>query len=119
MLTMITVPIPTPEYLNVLGFILSLFAAGYCLGGLVWLIEFSTREGNIFGRYGRWLSENEHRPITKLIGGCPYCYGFWLSMIYFWVIVYSMNPRIDALPLFLIMWLFGGYVFERIRGLDD
>ena len=116
---MITVPIPTPEYLSISGLILLLFIVGYCLGGLVWLIEFSIRDGNIFGFYGRWLEANEHRPFTKLIGGCPYCYGFWLSMIAFWLVIYFVKPEIHLLPLVLMSWLFGGYVFERIKDLDD
>lgn len=69
-------------------------------------IEFTMAQGNIFDFYHNFIYDRfgEDKPkIYNLLAGCSYCYGFWISLIFFIFFKTFTNFMIGwyMLPIFI------------------
>lgn len=72
--------------LVLIGVLVLTWALAYANFYLIRFVDFCLQDGNIFdfwGNYVRNVLVEKNRKLAKVLGWCPICYGFWLSLITF------------------------------------
>jgi len=57
------------------------FIYGLVWAGMVMLFDYCMWEGNIFSWYYDLLKKSKYK-ITKMLGLCCVCFGFWFGLLY-------------------------------------
>lgn len=95
--------------------LLNLIIYSLLTASLAWFVQYCLKPGEIFGRYGLWLTavwmrnwrrkDRWKRFWTKPAGNCVFCNGAWLAIIVFLALIMpeicGFIPKIVALFLFL------------------
>lgn len=78
--------------------LISTMLLGMCSYYLIIFIDFSMNDKNIFDWYYKWLLnkvEPTHPKLSKLLGMCVVCFGFWIASFLF--ILYHYYLKMDII----------------------
>lgn len=98
--------------MNILSELIASMLLGYCSYYLVVFIDFTMNDKNIFDWYYKWLLnkvEPKFPKISKMIGMCAVCFGFWGATFIFTLYHYLLEidmiyyiPYISVCEYYLI-----------------
>ena len=91
---------------------------------LAWFVQYCLKPGEIFGRYGLWLTaiwmrnwrrkDRWKRAITPMLGLCPYCNGSWIALFVYLIFLNSEIYGFIQKAVALFLFLGANYIWTKI-----
>lgn len=94
--------------------LLFIIIVGITSGFINYFIDFCFNDGNIFDFYYKWVKSKifpNHPKLAKVLGICPICFGFWVSITIFFIYKYF----IPEIPYILIIPYMATSTFTTLK----